>query len=66
MSGQHRQPPAPGQGGACVLQAALSALSLLLDRDRVLAREGGGARGPGGEGGALPHPRGLPVLQAQI
>ena len=34
--GQHRQPPVPGQGGACVLQAALSGLSLLLDR------EGGG------------------------
>ena len=54
MSGQHCQPPVPGQGCASVLQVALSAVSLLLDRDRVLAREGGGVRGPGGEGGGQP------------
>ena len=66
MSGQHRQPPAPGQGGSGVLQAALRPLAVLLHRDRVLARAGGGARDPGGQGGGQPRLAAEGVQQGRV
>ena len=61
MSGQHRQPPVPGQGCPGVLQVALGPLSLLLNRDRVLA-----GAGAGGEGGGQPGLAAEGVQQGRV
>ena len=66
MSGQHRQPPVPGQGVAGVLQAALGPLAVLLHRDRVLTGAGGGARSAGDQGGGQPGLAAEGVQQGRV